>query len=97
MSRGRKKRSSVVSKPTPEQAMQFMHDALVLNRIHFGYEWQGWRMAGRYLVSPEGDRICANRLLWLMRREGMREKLFKQVEVRDASNVVQFVPRRNTA
>ena len=74
-----------------------MHDALVHNRIWFGYEWKGWRMAGRNLVTPEGDRICANRLLWLVRREAMREKLYKQVVPTGPSNVVPFEPRRLAA
>lgn len=97
MDRGRKKRKSDLYKPTEEDALRFMHEALVLNRICFGYEWQGWRMAGRYLVTPEGDRITANRLLWLVRREAMREKLYANVQATGPSNVVEFAPRRQRA
>lgn len=92
----RGKRSGNIYKATEAEAIQFMHEALVHNRIHFGYEWQGWRMAGRDLVSPEGDRICANRLLWLMRRESMRAALYRQVQATGPSNVVAFPLRKET-
>lgn len=97
MSGGRKKRDGKVDRITEAMAIKFMHEALVHNRIRFGYEWQGWRMAGRYLVTPEGDRVCANRLLWLVRRESMREKLFKNVQATGPSNVIEFRSRRKTA
>ncbi|MFC7300202.1 DUF3653 domain-containing protein [Cognatiluteimonas weifangensis] len=34
--------------------------------------WAGWRMAGRVLVSPDGDRISPERLRGLLWRENLR-------------------------
>lgn len=38
-------------------------------------EWAGWRLAGRYLVSPDGDRISPRRLRGILFAEFCREKL----------------------
>lgn len=40
--------------------------------------WAGWRMAGRDLVSPEGDRINARRLSGILWAERTRVALAKQ-------------------
>lgn len=84
-------------KPTKQDAEQFMYNALVLNRISFGYEWQGWRMAGRDLVSPDGDRISAGELRWMLGVAAQKRKLWKQVEHVCQDNVVPFTPRRGAA
>ena len=43
-----------------------MYSVLVENRCDFGNEWQGWRMRGSYLISPDGDRVSARRLRGLL-------------------------------
>lgn len=66
----------MAAKPTPEEALQFMHDALVYQRIDFTGRWHGWRMRGRDLVSPDGDRISPERLtglLWRVQAEARRD------------------------
>ena len=55
-----------MSMPTEKEARQFMYDCLVYNTIDFGHEWAGWKMRGRVLVSPDGDRISAQRLRGLL-------------------------------
>jgi hypothetical protein len=32
-------------------------------------DWQGWRLRGRHLVSPDGERITTERLLGLLWRD----------------------------
>lgn len=41
-------------------------------------DWAGWRLAGRYLVSPDGDRVSVERLRGLLFAETYRRKLDKQ-------------------
>jgi len=40
-------------------------------------DWAGWRLAGRFLVSPDGDRISPGRLRGLLFQEYCRERLQK--------------------
>jgi len=40
-------------------------------------EWTGWRLAGRYLVSPDRDRISPERLRGLLFQEYCHERLRK--------------------
>lgn len=56
-------------KPTCEEAMQFMADALVYQRLDFTGPWHGWKMRGRDLVSPDGDRLSPERLRGLAWRQ----------------------------
>lgn len=44
------------------------YDRTVHNRTALHGPWTGWRMAGRELVSPDGDRIAPERLRGLMFR-----------------------------
>lgn len=38
------------------------YDRVVHNKTELHGPWAGWRMAGRELVSPEGDRFTTTRL-----------------------------------
>lgn len=38
-------------------------------------EWYGWRLRGRYLVSPDGERITRARLDGLLWRDGQELRL----------------------
>ena len=58
--------------PTAEAALQFMADAVLYQRIDLTGTWQGWKLRGRELVSPDGDRISAERLRGLLFVESLR-------------------------
>lgn len=38
-------------------------------------EWYGWRLRGRHLVSPDGERITPERLRGLLWRDGSELRL----------------------
>lgn len=38
-------------------------------------DWNGWRFAGRFLVSPDGERITQERLSGLLWRDGRELRL----------------------
>lgn len=66
----------MTAKPTPQEALNFMFEATVYQRIDFTGPWQGWRLRGRDLVSPDGDRISPERLkgiAWRMQAEARRD------------------------
>jgi hypothetical protein len=46
--------------------------------------WAGWRLRGRELVSPDGQRICPQRLLGLLWREESERRLAKVRRRNDA-------------
>lgn len=37
-------------------------------------EWTGWRLAGRYLVSPDGDRILPERIRGIIFRDALEKR-----------------------
>jgi hypothetical protein len=43
--------------------------------IDFTDDWYGWRLRGRHLVSPDGQRITRRRLEGLLWRDGMELRL----------------------
>lgn len=43
--------------------------------IDFEDEWYGWRLRGRYLVSPDGQRMTQERLRGLQWRDQMELRL----------------------
>lgn len=44
----------------------------------FTEEWYGWRLRGRFLVSPDGDRITSERLRGILFREDLRKRYSKK-------------------
>ena len=40
-----------------------------MNDVHFTGDWYGWRLSGRHLVSPDGERITQERLSGLLWRD----------------------------
>ena len=54
------------------------HERIVYNKTPLYGPWTGWRMAGRELVSPEGDRINPGRLAGLLWAERARAGSQKQ-------------------
>jgi hypothetical protein len=57
--------------PSAEEAMRFMFAAVVHQQIDLSGPWEGWRVRGRDLVAPDGQRIPARRLEGLLWREAM--------------------------
>jgi hypothetical protein len=53
------------------------HERVVHNRTPLFGPWAGWRMAGRDLVSPDGDRITARRLIGILWAERSRQRILK--------------------
>lgn len=61
-------------------------------------EWSGWRLAGRFLVSPDGDRITPERLRGLLFRE-MADARLRRLKAgakgqQKAGNVLRLIPAR---
>lgn len=50
------------------------HERIVYNRTPLYGPWTGWRMAGRNLVSPDGDRINPRRLAGILWAENLRAR-----------------------
>jgi len=66
---------------------------------HLGGPWAGWRMAGRVLVSPDGDRITPERLrglLWRHTLEQRRDEARSRREKRVTSGEVTTLRARNS-
>lgn len=49
----------------------------VYNKTPLYGQWAGWRMAGRCLVSPDGDRISPERLRGILFAEASRKRLIR--------------------
>lgn len=58
----------------PNSCAAALYDRLVYGKQHLTQEWRGWRLAGRVLVSPDGDRITPQRLRGILFSESMRTK-----------------------
>lgn len=46
-----------------------------MSEVDFTGEWYGWRLRGRHLVSPDGERITRERLSGLLWRDSMELRL----------------------
>lgn len=64
----------MTSKPSYDQALQFMSDVLVYQRVDLTGPWQGWKVRGQTLVSPDGDRITPERLRGLAWRYALETR-----------------------
>jgi len=53
-------------------------------QIDFDGEWYGWRLKGRHLISPDGDRMTPERLRGLMWRDRSELRLAGYVSRRKA-------------
>jgi hypothetical protein len=70
------------------------HDRVVHNICELHGPWAGWRMAGRDLVSPDGDRISARRLAGILWAEGSRRRILRTLPPRPQSPVTVILPPR---
>jgi hypothetical protein len=52
-------------------------------------DWHGWRLQGRFLVSPEGEHITQERLSGLLWRDGMELRLAGFASRRKAEKALQ--------
>jgi hypothetical protein len=51
-----------------------MYQVKVDGWLDLGNDWTGWRLRGKYLVSPAGDRISPQRLLGICFVESLRRR-----------------------
>jgi hypothetical protein len=54
---------------SPNACASQLHERVIHNNMPLHGPWAGWRMAGRALVSPDGDRISPERLRGILFRE----------------------------
>jgi hypothetical protein len=71
------------------------YDRTVHNLTPLTGPWAGWRMAGRVLVSPDGDRIAPERLRGLMFREAMEARR-RKAGLQEGGCRVVALPARET-
>lgn len=79
--------------PTYEQALQFMSDAMLYQRIDLTGPWQGWKIRGQYLVAPDKERIMMRELVGMLihyRRKFGHHRHVRASSVQQPSNVVAF-------
>jgi len=74
---GREKKKVDIYHPTPAQALNFMRQVLLHSDCDFAHEWEGWKLRGRDLVSPSGQRVNARRLAGLLFVEENRVRAAK--------------------
>ncbi len=67
----------------PNDCASQHYQRVVANIVPLHGDWAGWRMAGRCLVSPDGDRISPERLRGVLWRESCRK------------HVLRSTPRKN--
>ena len=76
----------------PNACAEQLRTRVIRNQTPLYGEWAGWRMAGRNLVSPDGDRICPERLRGILFAEAARQQLAKRQSRRAA--VIPILPAR---
>jgi len=50
------------------------YDRVIYNQTALYGPWRGWRLAGRWLVSPDGDRLLPERLRGIVFTERHRRQ-----------------------
>lgn len=66
----------------PNDCAGQLYDRTIYNKTDLHGAWNGWRMAGRVLVSPDGDRISPERLRGILIVEELRHRRAKAVGMR---------------
>lgn len=61
--------------PCPNGCAAALHDRIAHNQTTLFGPWAGWRMAGRDLVAPDGDRISPERLRGLLWRQAAEARV----------------------
>lgn len=49
----------------------------VLGHVDLSADWAGWRLRGKWLISPDGDRINPQRLRGLLFRDAYEQRRHK--------------------
>lgn len=88
-------------KPCPNWCADERYQRTVYNRHHLPAPWDGWRFAGRDLVTPGGDRISPERLkgmAWRIQAEARRDAARSRNDARKAvgSGLVTVLRIRNS-
>lgn len=52
-------------RPIPKQSMKLMEMYSGLKLDHHHPCWKGWTLRGKWLISPYGDRITMEQVLWV--------------------------------
>lgn len=68
---------AVVCMHCQAESTEAHHERIVHNRMPLYGPWAGWRMAGRELGSPDGDRITPRRLAGVLWAENSRKRILK--------------------
>lgn len=87
--------------PCPNWCAAERYDRVVHNKHQLPAPWNGWRFAGRDLVSPDGDRISPERLkglAWRASAEARRDAARSRNAARKAvgSGLVTVLRVRNS-
>ena len=62
--------------PCPNKCAERHYQRVVFNHVELHQEWRGWRMAGKELVSPKGDRLSPRRIqgmIWSQKMDEARQ------------------------
>lgn len=81
------------AQPSYEEALQFMAEAQLYQRIDLTGPWSGWRIRGQYLVSPDKERIPVRELIGLLihyRRKFGHKRAAAQAGSPGGANVIPF-------
>ena len=57
--------------PCPNNCAKQLYDRVIYNHTPLWGEWSGFRLAGRELVAPDGQRISVQRLKGILWRDSM--------------------------
>ncbi|WP_140908725.1 DUF3653 domain-containing protein [Cognatiluteimonas lumbrici] len=63
------------SRPCPNECAHQLYERTVHNLTPLHGRWAGWRLAGRELVAPDGDRITPERLRGLLWRQEHEQRI----------------------
>lgn len=91
------------TKPTKQDAENFMYQVMVNGHLDLANEWSGWKLRGPYLVAPNGDRILPQRLIGLLYVEKLQKRVHAASKAKPAPLAplatlgVVAVPRRRVA
>ncbi|MEF9418102.1 MULTISPECIES: hypothetical protein [Xanthomonas] len=76
-----------IGEQCPNSCVADLHRRVVTNHVELTGPWAGWRLAGRYLVAPTGERIPERRLrglLWHANASDIRDSVRRRNAKRKA-------------
>jgi hypothetical protein len=78
-----------------EEAYDLLYSAVVLNEMGFSGKWQGWRMAGEWLISPDNLKLRSPHLRALFLEKGMTARF--KMKVKYDSNQLELFDKFDEA